>query len=269
MAGIGGGEREQEEEAHELVAALRRERLGAREEADAVGDRVADEEIRDRGHGEIHQDLHQGVHLVLALHGSQLEERETRVHREHQDRAQQDEEDVGGRLRGFHRLASVRRPVRPRAHSCPELSDDEPAQAVPQRLEARHLLLHEGAGDRHLFRVQHGVEPRPLDARVAKERPVLLDGASWARASAPRSGSDLANSAAMWPFICSTASPTERSARWVVATATSNCAFCSGFRRSVFSRSSKPESAEAWLARARSARSAARRDERTRAITPF
>ena len=96
------GEREQEEELDELEAALLRERLGAGEEVDAVGDRVADEEVRDRGDGEVDDDLHQRVHLVLLAHGAELEEGEAGVHREHHDRAQQDEQGVAACLQGFH-----------------------------------------------------------------------------------------------------------------------------------------------------------------------
>ena len=95
-------EREEKEELHQLVAALQRERLGAGEEIHAVRDRVADKEVRDRRHREIHQDLHQRVHLVLAPNGAELEEREAGVHRQHEDGAQQDEQDVGRRLECFH-----------------------------------------------------------------------------------------------------------------------------------------------------------------------
>ena len=51
------GEGEQEEELDELVAALLGERLRAGEEIDAVGDRVADEEVRDGRHREVDEDL--------------------------------------------------------------------------------------------------------------------------------------------------------------------------------------------------------------------
>ena len=53
------GERQQEEELDELVAVLLRERRRVGEERDAVGDRVADEEVRDRRDGEVDQDLAQ------------------------------------------------------------------------------------------------------------------------------------------------------------------------------------------------------------------
>ena len=44
----------------------------------------------------------QRVDLVLPAHGAELEEREAGVHREHHDRAQQDEEGIAARLQGFH-----------------------------------------------------------------------------------------------------------------------------------------------------------------------
>ena len=99
------GEREQEEELDELEAALLRKRLGAGEEIDAVGDRVADEEVRDRGDGEVDDDLHQRVDLVLLAHGAELEEGEAGVHRQHHDRAQQDEQGVAACLQGFHEVS--------------------------------------------------------------------------------------------------------------------------------------------------------------------
>ena len=95
-------EGQQEEETHELVAALVRERCGVAEEARAVGDRVADEEVRDRRHGEIREDLDQRVHLVLLADGAEFEEGESRVHGEHQDRAEEDEQRVGAGFQGFH-----------------------------------------------------------------------------------------------------------------------------------------------------------------------
>ena len=46
--------------------------------------------------------LHQRVDLVLLAHGAELEEGEPGVHREHHDRAQQDEQRVAARFHGFH-----------------------------------------------------------------------------------------------------------------------------------------------------------------------
>jgi hypothetical protein len=103
-----GGEGQEEEEAHELVAVALREDRRAAEEGRAVRDGVADEEIRDGRHREVDQDLHQCVHLVLAANGAELEEREPGVHGEHHHGAQQDEQRVGAGLERFHRLLRAR-----------------------------------------------------------------------------------------------------------------------------------------------------------------
>jgi hypothetical protein len=97
-----GGERQQEEELHQLVAVLLRQRLRADQEADPVRDPVPDEEVGERRHREVAQDLHQRVDLVLRPHGAELEEREPGVHRQHHDRADQDEQRIGARLERFH-----------------------------------------------------------------------------------------------------------------------------------------------------------------------
>ena len=99
----GGGEREQEEEAHELVAVALCQHRRTGEEARAVRDGVADEEIGDGRDGEVDQDLHQRVDLVLAPHGPELEEGEARMHREHHHGTEQDEQRVGAGLERFHR----------------------------------------------------------------------------------------------------------------------------------------------------------------------
>ena len=96
------GEGEQEEELGQLVAVLRHQRLGAGEEVDPVGDAVADEEVGDRRHREVGEDLHQRIDLVLLAHGADFEKREAGVHRQHHDPAEQDEKDVAARLERFH-----------------------------------------------------------------------------------------------------------------------------------------------------------------------
>jgi len=75
---------------------------GGEEEAGAIGYGEADEEVGDGGNREIHQDLHQGVHLVLAAHGADFEECEAAMHGEHKDCANQHKEYVGaGHHRGY------------------------------------------------------------------------------------------------------------------------------------------------------------------------
>ena len=61
--------------------------------------------------------LHKRVDLVLPAHGSELEEREPGVHREHHDGAQQDEQRVAARFQRFH-CASLREAARRRAECC-------------------------------------------------------------------------------------------------------------------------------------------------------
>lgn len=101
----GGGEGEQEEELHQVVAVAGHQLLGAHQEAGAVGHGVAEEEIGDRGDAEVRQDLHQGVDLVLLADGSQFQEGEARMHRQHHHGAEQDEEDVRALFECFHRVS--------------------------------------------------------------------------------------------------------------------------------------------------------------------
>ena len=57
----------------------------------AIGDAVADQEIGQRGNGEIGQDLDQGIDLVLLADRAHLQKGEAGVHGEHHDGAHQDE----------------------------------------------------------------------------------------------------------------------------------------------------------------------------------
>jgi hypothetical protein len=88
------GEGQQEEELDQVVAILCRQHLGARIEADAVGDAVADEEIGDGGDRKIGEDLDQGVDLVLLAHRAEFEKGKPRVHGQHHDAAQQNEQNI-------------------------------------------------------------------------------------------------------------------------------------------------------------------------------
>ena len=71
------------------------ERRGVGEEIDPVGDPVADEEIGDGRDGKVAHDLRQGIDLILGPDRPQLQKGEARVHGQHHDGADQDEEDVG------------------------------------------------------------------------------------------------------------------------------------------------------------------------------
>ena len=88
------GKCQQEEKLDQFVAAFFHELLRAAEKIDAIGERVADEKIGDGGHGEIAQDFHQRVDLAFAAHGAQFEKRKPRMHRKHEDRAEQNKQYV-------------------------------------------------------------------------------------------------------------------------------------------------------------------------------
>ena len=87
-----GREEEEFDEAQALRAEpirAARQALRVDKEGDAVGDPVADEEIGQRREGEVDDDFHHRVHLVLAADRTELEEGEAAMHREHEDRANQ------------------------------------------------------------------------------------------------------------------------------------------------------------------------------------
>ncbi|MCY1179848.1 hypothetical protein D9M73_202650 [compost metagenome] len=65
------------------------------EEADPIGDPVADEEVHQRRDGKVAEDLRQGVDLVLVAHRAHFEKREAGVHGQHQDGAHENEQGVG------------------------------------------------------------------------------------------------------------------------------------------------------------------------------
>ncbi|KFB69629.1 MAG: hypothetical protein CAPSK01_000688 [Candidatus Accumulibacter vicinus] len=100
-------EGQQEEESGQLEAILLQQRFGAGEEVDPVGDAEADEEIGNRRYREIGQDLDQRVHLALLAYRSQFEKGKARVHRQHHDATEQDEENVTTRLEYFHGSSGI------------------------------------------------------------------------------------------------------------------------------------------------------------------
>ncbi|MGF6262122.1 hypothetical protein OKW49_003050 [Paraburkholderia youngii] len=102
-----GGERQQEEKAHERIAVMLGERRGAVEKLHTVCDRVADEEVRDRRHREVHQNLDQCIDLVLLAHGAELQEGESCVHRQHHGGADQKKLGIGAVFQTFHRYVPL------------------------------------------------------------------------------------------------------------------------------------------------------------------
>ncbi|MPM91551.1 hypothetical protein SDC9_138682 [bioreactor metagenome] len=100
--GNGGGKGQQEEELGQFEPVLVHQGFDAGEEIDAVGDAVADEEVGNGRHAEVAQYLDQRVDLILLAHRAHLEKGETRVHGEHHDGAEQDEQHVTTGLICFH-----------------------------------------------------------------------------------------------------------------------------------------------------------------------
>ena len=97
-----GGEGQQEKEAHERVAVVFSEEIGAVHELHAVGDFVADEEVRQRRDRKIDEDLDERIDLVFLADGPEFEEREAGVHREHHGGAQQEKKRIGSGLKCLH-----------------------------------------------------------------------------------------------------------------------------------------------------------------------
>ncbi len=87
-SGNRGCESEQEEKLDQLIAVVLSQMCRPVEELDAVGDVIADKKIGYGRHGEIRQDLYQGVNLILAANGAEFEKREAGVHCKHHDRAE-------------------------------------------------------------------------------------------------------------------------------------------------------------------------------------
>ena len=95
-------ERQQEKEFHQAIAVLGHQLLGPREESDAVGQGITDEEIGNGRHREVDQDLNQRIHLILAPHRAQFQEGKTRMHGQYHDGAQQNEQNVLTFIDVFH-----------------------------------------------------------------------------------------------------------------------------------------------------------------------
>jgi hypothetical protein len=90
----GGGEGEQEEELGQLVAVLFHQRFDAGKEIGTVGNAVADEEVSDGRYPEIAHDLDQRIDLVLFANGADLKKGKTRMHGQHHDGAEQNEQHI-------------------------------------------------------------------------------------------------------------------------------------------------------------------------------
>jgi hypothetical protein len=81
-----------------------RDRGRGREEIDAVGDGVADQEIGDGRDAEIGEDLDQRIDLILLPDGAHLEKGEAGVHRHHHHGADEQKEHVRAVLERVHRI---------------------------------------------------------------------------------------------------------------------------------------------------------------------
>ena len=104
----GRGKGQQEEELGQLIAVLFHQRFNTGKEIDAVGDAVADEEVGDGRHGEIGQDLDQGIDLALLADRADLEKGEAGMHGEDHDAAQQNEQDVAAGMQIFHESPQIK-----------------------------------------------------------------------------------------------------------------------------------------------------------------
>ena len=67
----------------------------------SIGDGEADEEISDGRDRKIDQNFHQGIDLIFLAYRAELKESEARVHGQHHDAAEQNEQYV---LTGFERV---------------------------------------------------------------------------------------------------------------------------------------------------------------------
>ncbi len=90
----GSCERQEEKALDQGVAIIGRQGCGRLEKRNPVGHPIADEEIGDRRHGEIAQNLGQGVDLIFVAYGANLKKREAGMHGEHQNGAYQDEQRI-------------------------------------------------------------------------------------------------------------------------------------------------------------------------------
>ena len=87
----GNGRRkgQQKEELDQVVAVLGGQLLGPHKEGGAISHAVTDHKINHSGDRKVHQDLDQGVDLVLFANRAQLQEGKSSVHGQHHDAAQQ------------------------------------------------------------------------------------------------------------------------------------------------------------------------------------
>ena len=78
-----------------ILLGARSKLFRADEEAGPVGNRVANQEVHDRGDRKVDQDLDQGIDLIFLSDRSQFEKGKTGMHGQHHDAAQQNEQSVG------------------------------------------------------------------------------------------------------------------------------------------------------------------------------
>ncbi len=98
---------QQEEELHQGIAVVGHQLIGRLHERHAIGDPVADEEVRQGRYGEVGDDLRQGIDLVLQPHGPDFEEGKAGMHGQHHHRAHQEEQGIGAMDQGFHGAVEV------------------------------------------------------------------------------------------------------------------------------------------------------------------
>ncbi len=98
---------QQEEELHQGIAVVGHQLIGRLHERHAIGDPVADEEVRQGRYGEVGDDLRQGIDLVLQAHGPDFEKGEAGMHGQHHHRAHQEEQGIGAMDQGFHGAVEV------------------------------------------------------------------------------------------------------------------------------------------------------------------
>ena len=137
----GRSKSEQKEKAHQIESTLLRQLLGTHEEVRAIGDAIADQEIHHGGDRKIHQDLHQGIHLVLLAHRAQFQKGKAGVHGEHHDGAKQEKKGVGALVAGVHGVlrcgkcgngALAKAPCTLLSKKCASLEQVQRAGAAPQ-----------------------------------------------------------------------------------------------------------------------------------------
>ena len=100
--GYGRRERQQEKELDQGIAMILDEMTRALIKMHAIGQIVADEEIGDGRYGEIDENFHQGIDLILAANRAQFQKRESGMHGQHHDGAEQDKQDIRTIIHIFH-----------------------------------------------------------------------------------------------------------------------------------------------------------------------